>query len=404
MKQWNCDTENWKRHFVGRVKNADKHKSMYKAYSVKKINKRAILASKEMFRNLCWGLVAILFLGVGFIGGCGGSSQQIIARHSLKQIQPPDPNKALQQQLMLQSSRSSAQNYRDYKVGPEDQLSIEIFGHDQLNRELRVNGQGAITMPLVGAVKVAGLTPQEIETRLMELYDANYLVNPQITVAVEEFRHQQVAVTGAVRDPGSYEIIGPRTLLEVLAMAQGVANDPTRAQAGDAIHVIRRQSAADVAKSMKAGSIQSFSPQTKTTVINLRRLFSGEAPELNLMIESGDVVHVPYAATAYVLGGVKKPGQVAVKESLTVSQAVALAGGVDPLFGTSKIDVIRFDEQGRPLTIKTNLKNIAARKDPDVLIKENDVIMVKVGAVKSTLWVIRQIIPLPGGGYSLGAL
>ena len=75
-----------------------------------------------------------------------------------------------------------------------------MYGQDKLNRTLRVNGQGEIIMPLVGAVKVAGLTTQEIEKRLSELYDAHFLVNPQITVEVKEFRHQRVAVTGAVNE------------------------------------------------------------------------------------------------------------------------------------------------------------------------------------------------------------
>ena len=66
------------------------------------------------------------------------------------------------------------------------------------------------------------------------------------------------------------------------------------------------------------------------------------------MVPNGDVVHVPFADTAYVLGAVKKPGNIAVKENLTVSQAVAMAGGVDPLLGTNNITIMRFDEQGKP--------------------------------------------------------
>jgi polysaccharide export outer membrane protein len=319
----------------------------------------------------------------------------------MAQLQPPDPNKELQQKLMVQASRYSLADYKDYQVGKEDLLVIEVYGQEELKRELRVNGQGKITMPLVGVVNVAGLTTKEIEHRLMELYGSKFLRNPQISVEVKEFHHQRVGVTGAVNKPGLYEIIGPRTLLEVLALAEGFVDTPNRALAGDTVHVIRHQSAPDVAKAMKAGAGQSFAPQTKTTVINLRRLVSGEAPELNLMVQNGDVVHVPYAANAYVLGGVKKPGNVPVKENLTVSQAVAMAGGVDPLFGKYDITVMRFDDQGRPLRIETNLKSITARKAPDIPLKGSDVVMVKVGEVKKTFWVIRQIIPLPSGGYNL---
>jgi polysaccharide biosynthesis/export protein len=182
----------------------------------------------------------------------------------------------------------------------------------------------------------------------------------------------------------------------VLSLAGGFSSKP-RAEAGDVIHVIRQQSAADKAKSLKGVN----KPVKQTVVINLQKLVSGQAPELNLTIESGDVVHVPFAGTAYVLGGVKKPGNVSVKENLTVSQAIAMAGGVDPLLGTQNITVMRFDSQGKPISIDTNLKNITDRKDPDLPIQGNDVIVVKEGELKKKLWVIRQILPIPSGGYAI---
>lgn len=314
-------------------------------------------------------------------------------------MQAPDPNKELQQQLMMQASQASLVNYKDYQVGPEDQLAIVIFGQNNLSRELRVSGQGEIDMPLVGVVKVAGLTPQEVQKRLEELYNARFLVNPQITVTVKEFRHQRVAVTGAVAKPGSYEIIGPRTLLEVLSLAGGFSNQgsPTGggAQAGDVVDVIRHQNAPDMATSMKAGGSQPFSPKTETMVIDLRRLVSGQAPELNIPIRNGDVIHVPFAGTAYVLGGVRRPGNIAVKENITVSQAVALAGGVDPIIGTNSITIMRFDDHGKPMSINTNLSSIIARNDPDLPLKDNDVVVVNESTIKKTLYVIRSLLPVP---------
>jgi polysaccharide export outer membrane protein len=227
------------------------------------------------------------------------------------------------------------------------------------------------------------------------------LKNPQVAVEVKEFHHQRVAVTGAVLKPGFYEIIGPRSLLEVLSLAGGFSNKPTGPEAGDVIHVIRRQSAAEMAKTAKSGTLMSFAPQTQTTVIDIKRLVSGEAPELNLMVENGDVVHVPFAGTAYVLGGVKKPGNVTVKENLTVSQAVSVAGGVDPLLGTSKIIVMRFDKQGRPMRIETDLSKIHGGKESDILVLDNDAIVVVEGELKKRLWVLRQIVPIPSGGYAI---
>jgi polysaccharide export outer membrane protein len=339
--------------------------------------------------------------------GCGGASQQVLTAQALSKMRASDPNKELQQRLMVQASQASLVNYKDYQVGPEDQLAIEIFGQGNLNRELRVNGQGEINMPLVGVVKVADMSPQEIQKRLEELYNARFLVNPQITVTVKEFRHQRVAVTGAVAKPGSYEIIGPRTLLEVLSLAGGFSNLGSQssgggAQAGDVVDVIRHQNAPDVAKTMKAGSSQPFGPKTETMVIDLRRLVSGQAPELNIPIRKGDVIHVPFAGTAYVLGAVRKPGNIAVKENLTVSQAVAMAGDVDPMLGTNDIIIMRFDDQGNPIRINTNLKRIFARTDPDIPIKNNDVVVVNESAIKKAFYLIKNLLPI-SGGYSMAA-
>jgi len=305
----------------------------------------------------------------------------------------------------VQASQAALVNYKDYQVGPEDQLAIVIFGQDNLNRDLRVNGQGEITMPLIGAVKVADMTPQQVQKRLEALYNARFLVNPQITVSVKEYRHQRVAVTGAVEKPGSYEIIGPRTLLEVLSLAGGFANKGTPtgggAQAGDVINVIRHQNAPDLAKEIKVASAKPFGPKTETIVIDLRRLVSGKDPELNIPIRNGDVIHVPFAGTAYVLGGVRRPGNIAVKENLTVSQAVAMAGGIDPVLGTNNITVMRFDDQGKPISINTNLNSIIARNDPDLPVKDSDVVVVNESTIKKTLYVIRQLLPIPSGSYSM---
>ncbi len=353
---------------------------------------------------MSWSLAVLLFAGLALLMGCGGSTKQLIAAQSVLQRQPSNPNKDLQQQIMVQAlqSQSPQTNYRDYQVGPEDLLTIDIFGQEKLSRELRVNGQGEIAMPMVGVVKVAGMTPQQIEKRLMELYDTNYLVNPQVTVAVKEFRHQRVAVTGAVDKPGAYEIIGPRTLLEVLSLAGGISNKP-EAQASDVINVIRHQKT-PLTHTAQAQPVQPFAPKTDTTttVIPLNRLVRGESPNLNIMIRNGDVVHVPFAGTAYVLGAVKTAGKVPVRENLTVSQAVALAGGTDPLLGSNSITVIRLDENGQPINIDTNLKSILARSEPDIPIKENDVIHVNYSGIKKQLYIFRTLLPIPSGGYSLG--
>jgi len=308
-------------------------------------------------------------------------------------------NSQLLSQVMMQAAYNAGSGYKDYKVGPEDLLYIDVFGQKDLQRELRVNGQGQISMPLVGVINVNGLTTQQIEQRLKEAYGSEYLRNPQITVEVKEFHHQRVAVTGAVAKPGYYDIIGPRSLLEVLAMAGGFTNKPM--EAGDVIHVIRRQSPASAAAADKTVSVRAYPPQRNTLVINLQRLVTGAAPDLNVMVENGDVVYVPFAGTAYVSGGVKKAGDVTVKNNLTVTQAVAMAQGVDPVIGTNKVIIMRFDQEGRPVKLEADLKEIAAGKETDIPVQNNDTIVVEESGLKKKLYVIRQLLPVPSGGYSI---
>jgi polysaccharide export outer membrane protein len=100
-------------------------------------------------------------------------------------------------------------------------------------------------------LKVEGLTPPEMEGKLVKLYkEGDFILDPQITVFVKEYRHQRVMITGGVVAPGSYEVIGPRTLLEMLGKSGGL-ND----KAGDRVHIIRSQSAADVARAIVISGI-----------------------------------------------------------------------------------------------------------------------------------------------------
>jgi polysaccharide biosynthesis/export protein len=366
----------------------------------KKAGERDNIVSNPRAGGLGWISVAQIFLvviGLGLLGGCGGPSQQMLATQALaqQQKQVPAPNNNLQPQLPPAAPQSTGASYKDYQVGPEDLLEIGIFGQEKMNRTVRVSGQGDITMPMLGAVKVAGLTPQKIEKRLGELYDAQFLVNPQVTVVVKEFRYQRVSVTGAVAKPGIYELIGPRTLLEVLSLAGGLASQTSSIPAGDVITVIRRPKTPEPAGIGKAGTSQISPPLAETLVIDIRRLVSGRSPDLNVMVANGDVVDVPFADTAYVMGAVKQPKSVAVKENLTLSQAVALAGGLDPLLASNSITIMRFDKEGTPISIKTNLKSIMNKNEPDIPIKGSDVVMVNESAVKKALYLFKSLVPQP---------
>ena len=110
----------------------------------------------------------------------------------------------------------------DYRIGAQDLLAISVFGVEELNKEVRVNSNGQISLPLIGGVMAGGLTIPELETALGKKYSAGYLQNPQVTVFVKEFTSQRVTLEGAVANPGIYPITGKTTLLQAIAIAGGV--------------------------------------------------------------------------------------------------------------------------------------------------------------------------------------
>lgn len=110
---------------------------------------------------------------------------------------------------------------KDYRVGPNDLLDIEVLDLDNSKRTVRVNAAGAITLPLIGAVVVAGLTAQQVEARLATKYSEKYLQDPQVSVFIKEFTTERITIDGAVVKPGIYPLTGQITLLRALALAGG---------------------------------------------------------------------------------------------------------------------------------------------------------------------------------------
>jgi polysaccharide export outer membrane protein len=109
----------------------------------------------------------------------------------------------------------------DYKIGPNDLLDIEVFGVSELKRQVRVNTTGHVSMPLIGLVPLAGLSPADAEAMLAVAYGAKYLQDPQVSIFVREFTTQRITLDGALAKPGIYPLVGQITLLRALAMAGG---------------------------------------------------------------------------------------------------------------------------------------------------------------------------------------
>ena len=112
----------------------------------------------------------------------------------------------------------------DYRIGSGDLLKVEVFGVPDLNRSVRVNASGQISLPLIGTVQAGGLTGEQLAADIAARLAKDYLQNPQVTIFIEEFTSQRVTVAGAVKTPGIFPLKGRTTLMQAVAQAGGPTN------------------------------------------------------------------------------------------------------------------------------------------------------------------------------------
>ena len=136
----------------------------------------------------------------------------------------PAVSRPVQQEYPPSSSMPAAsQAPQDIVIGSEDLLEISVFELPQFNTTARVQGDGTITMPLVGSIEVRGLKKKDVEARIATALQAKYVNNANVSVNVKEYKSRQVSVLGEVKQPGAYYVMSQRTLLQLLSEAGGLS-------------------------------------------------------------------------------------------------------------------------------------------------------------------------------------
>jgi polysaccharide export outer membrane protein len=250
---------------------------------------------------------------------------------------------------------------REYKIGAKDLLEIKVVEVPELNLVVRVSEEGSITLPLVGRVELAGLTKEAAERKVASfLVAGNFVKNPQVTIFIREYQSNRVALIGAVKTPGMYELVGEMSLLELVSKAGGFLEN-----AGNDIIVMREG---------KDGRDEKLTVDLNDLVMNGTQSF-------NVALRPNDVISVPIdrILQIYVWGEVKNPGALEVKMSknITLVQAVAQAGGTTDAAKKSGVVIKRRNEKtGKETRIKADLGKIMNGKKPDIPLKEGDVVYV----------------------------
>ena len=219
-----------------------------------------------------------------------------------------------------------------YIVGPSDVLTVTVFNQPKLSGTFIIEADGAITYPLLGRLAVGGLSIRAVEDLLRTRLAAGYVRDPQVSVAMDQYRSQQVFVMGEVREPGSLQFTGSMTLIEALARVGS-----TTENAGTQV-VIKR--ARVQGAEPQDGSKPGVNPESETIRVDLQSLQSGSLTE-NVVLRPGDTVFVPRAETVFVLGHVRAPGEYVIRPKMTVRQVLALAGGMTERGSTRRMQLIR---------------------------------------------------------------
>jgi len=187
-----------------------------------------------MFSALSRCALAAALLLIANAGLAQGSSQ---AAASAAQDSQSGMFRPIQAEQNGSSNRGNGQQQtpvvglgKEYRVGANDLLDIEVLNLDGAKRTVRVNAAGSITLPLIGPVVVAGLTQEQIEAHIGSLYGEKYLQNPQVSVFIREFTTERITIDGAISKPGIYPLVGQMTLLRVIALAGGFGSIANRTE------------------------------------------------------------------------------------------------------------------------------------------------------------------------------
>jgi polysaccharide biosynthesis/export protein len=251
-----------------------------------------------------------------------------------------------------------------YRIGAGDVLDIRVFNRPQLSREsVRVEPNGMIQMPLIETnIRAACLSESELAAEIARLYK-KYQRNPYVNVFVKEYSSTPVAVIGQVEKPGRFQLTRRVRLLELLAFAGG----PTD-KAGGRVQIAHTGSIS-ICESPDAVSKGVFD------FYSLKDAMQGGSGS-NPYINAGDIVSIPEADEAYVVGNVFKPTVVLLKEPVTVSQAVAKAGGALRASKLSGVNIVRTSDSGGKTVIPVDLSAISKLRAPDILLQPNDIVAV----------------------------
>lgn len=236
---------------------------------------------------------------------------------------------------------------KDYIIGPDDVISITVWGEQDLSRTVVVSSQGDFAYPLIGRIKAAGLSVRALEREVRAKLADGYLVNPQVSVQVVEIRSKRIFILGEVQHPGAYTTAGGISLIQALSLAAGPTDDAAR----DVI-IVRPPADSDHSSPLLPGKARG----AQLIRVPLKSLLEGDFSE-NVTVNVGDTVFVPRQEFFFVLGQVKNPGKYDLVKGLNVLKAITIAGGFTDKAAESKVKITRLAPDGKKEDVRVTMED-----------------------------------------------
>jgi polysaccharide export outer membrane protein len=338
----------------------------------------------------------LIALGCALLSGVIGCSAKVVPTGS--QISNPPATRAdnIERLGKLHATRSAEADDREYIVGPGDVLGIRAFDFNELNRPVRVDGDGNIALPLLETVHVGGRTVSAVEKELTRQL-GKYMYEPYVTVFVDEYRSQQVVVVGAVQKPGLITLVDrDSTVLDAIAASGGMTDG-----AAGRIYLLpgEERNTIDIdqlALALNDKATQAMVEKTDSDAQPLM-LNTKEAPQgverffWSLPVRGGDVIVVATTGNFILQGWVHKPGTYKLQPGLTLRGAVATGGGLRFAADRSDVRVHRLTADGDIDTETFSYEAIVRDQMPDVFIHEGDVVEVASSKMKLVPYGVYQL-------------
>ena len=314
-----------------------------------------------------------LVISLGILTGCASSQNQ-----NVSQSEPPaqlkqDEIAEFNEQLFA-TARGGA-DPSDYLLGAGDKLQIKVYEAEDLNTTVRVSSRGYVTLPLLGSVLVDGLSAREAEEMIENSYRVRYIKDPHVSIFVEEHFSRRVTLMGQFRNPGTYDYLSKQRLMDVMALGGGLSDIAGR------VVQVRRYSNLQEGQSV--------------FVVDLDQLIKEGSSDLNIQINSGDVLFVPEAGSFFVDGAVRRPGAYHIKHTTTLQEAFLEAGGLAPYANRERATLIRISEAGNREMIELDLTQ---SETMELEVKDRDVLITEASAYGKLVHGVGINIGLPGFG------